>query len=105
MLIDKPDEMPGWSLWKVGTVVVGMPTLLPTAPKTIKRRYLGRIIANVTGTCPSCRATIGDPTTDVPISQTTVEHEHGCGISDTGPSLNRWPRKRSLLSVLSFWWV
>jgi hypothetical protein len=45
MLIDEPSDMPGWSHWKVGQVVVGMPTLLPTAPKSGKRRYLARLFA------------------------------------------------------------
>jgi hypothetical protein len=44
MLIDKPADLPGFSLWKVGEVVVGMPTLLSAAPKSVKRRYLGRIV-------------------------------------------------------------
>jgi hypothetical protein len=93
MLIDKPSDMPGFSLWKVGEADVGMPTLLPTAPKSVKRRYLGRIIANAIGRCPSCSATIGDPTErtgQVPISRAQVEHEPGCGISDNGPSYDRW---------------
>ena len=60
MLVDRPEDMPGWSLYRVGQVIVGTPTLLPTAPKSVKRRHLARIITNATGTCPSCRATVGE---------------------------------------------
>ena len=93
MLVDKPEDMPGWSLWKVGEVVVGVPTLLPGAPKSVKRRYLGRILANATGRCPGCSATVGDPidnTGTTPMMRAQLEHEPGCGISDHGPSYARW---------------
>jgi hypothetical protein len=69
-----------------------MPTLLSAAPKSVKRRYLGRVIANAAGRCPSCSATIGDPRggAQTPMMRAKVEHEYGCGISDNGPSYDRW---------------
>jgi hypothetical protein len=66
MLIDKPEDMPGW--------------------KSVRRRYMARIVANATGRCPSCTAIVGNPTEEAvqEIRHATIEHERGCGISDSG---------------------
>jgi hypothetical protein len=40
----KPSEMPGFSLYMVVQVMVMMPTLLPNAPNSVKRRYRARIM-------------------------------------------------------------
>lgn len=90
MLVGRPSDMPGWSIYQVGDVIVGMPTLLPTAPQSIKRRYLTRIICNATGTCPACKATAGDPETSEPIPQAQVEHEINCPISGDAGIQERW---------------
>ena len=90
MLVET-SPMPGWSFWKVGEVMVGMPTLLPNAPKSIKRRYLARIVCNATGACPTCGAITSDARgADRAIARAQVEHESYCPVGDHGPSLDRW---------------
>src|SRR4029453_1045265 len=83
MLVGKPDDMPGFSLWLVGRV---------SAPKSIRRRYLARIVCNATGRCPYCGAISGDSNqAELGVQPSAnIVHESDCVIGDNGPSLDHW---------------
>jgi hypothetical protein len=90
MLVGKPADLPGWSAYGVGDVLVLMPTLLPGAPKSIKRRYLARIVANASGTCPVCRSCAGDlEMSERGLNRGALTHEAGCSIGDDA-GMDRW---------------
>jgi hypothetical protein len=109
ILVGKPSDMPGFSAYMVGQVLVCMPTLLPTAPKSVKRRYLARIVANATGVCPHCGELAGDPkgdpkdASDDSIAHAELAHESWCTVSDTESSLDRWfdPAAEPMRQVLA----
>ena len=40
----------GYSMWRIGRSATVLPTLLSSAPFSVHRRYLARVVANITGT-------------------------------------------------------
>lgn len=48
---------PGFEMWRVDGLVVVLPGVTPTAPIEFKERYLCRVVATGTGTCPMCSRT------------------------------------------------
>jgi hypothetical protein len=51
---------PGFTIWRIkGTGGCTMlPQLLPHAPVRVRRKYAARVVANLTGRCPLCSATV-----------------------------------------------
>lgn len=75
----------GFTAWRMGDSVTVLPALLPSAPSGVRRRYEARAQANLTGTCPLCRAVADlspDPSAPVawrllPVT-VGIRHEKGC---------------------------
>lgn len=44
---------PGHSAWRVGRSLIVMPTLLPSAPPSMTRRLIARVLTDALGRCPS----------------------------------------------------
>jgi hypothetical protein len=55
-----------------GPLVSGR-AVLPNVPRSIRLRYLTRIICNATGVCPACGVITGDPSEPEPIRHAQVE--------------------------------
>lgn len=84
-----PAGIPGHTAWLVGPVngggvLVLMRQLRPGAPASLRRRYRARIIANATGTCPRCTASV-----DLSGQRGQIAHEPTCSLVFT-PRDSRW---------------
>lgn len=55
-LADAPGVPPGFTMWRVGRSSVVLPALAADAPLEVRERYLARVVATATGTCPLCAA-------------------------------------------------
>ena len=73
----------GWpcDLWKVGKVLMALPTVPPgrRVPASLKRLIRDRRSATLSGICPRCRA-CAEVTTD----RIVFSHESWCSIGDPG---------------------
>jgi hypothetical protein len=93
-MVGHPADTPGCTAWSVGNprgVMVLMPTLLPGAPASLRRRYRDRIVANATGRCPRCGETSGiDAAPAERVASGTLKHADNCPLLLDRPSDGQW---------------
>lgn len=57
--LDDAPTPPGWVMWRMGRSSTVLPELADDAPALVRLRYVARVVANCTGTCPLCEAVAG----------------------------------------------
>jgi hypothetical protein len=96
------EELPigGFQLWRVGTVLVGMPKLLPGAPSSVRRRYRLRVVADATGECIRCGSLAADPLEG---HHAILSHDDRCPLLLDDIELWVDPRASAMRNALGGW--
>ena len=93
---DKLDELPGFTMWRIGPSAVVMPTLHEDAPQEVIAVYGERIVASATGTCRVCGGVVTDHRKGV--VQAEVFHDSDCPVT-LMEGVEEWLDPRALATL------